>query len=93
MDYIEKDAVTRVELEVRSELAKNAIYYQLFDEEYLKGIFKNYLRKHTKIFNNISEEKITLYRNPALKERSEAHRIYYEKMYRLVFMTYARKIL
>jgi len=92
MDYIEKDAVTRIELEVRGQLASHAIYFQLFDEEFLKWIFKNYLRRHTDIFKNISNEKITLYRDPSKKERSEAHRIYYEKMYRKTFIWYARKI-
>lgn len=93
MDYIEKKDVTRVELEVRAELAKNIVYFQLFEEETLKWIFKNYLRKHTKIFDKIADEKITLYRDPSKKIRSEAHRIYYEKMYRRVFIWYARNIL
>jgi len=92
MDYIEKDAVTRVELEVRAQLAQNIIYFQLFEEETLKKIFKNYLRKHTRIFDTIAEDKMTLYRNPSEKERSELHRIYYDKMYRLTFIWYARKI-
>ena len=36
MDYIEKSNVTRVELEVRGQLALNIFYFQLFEEETLR---------------------------------------------------------
>lgn len=92
MDYLEKDNVTRIELEIRWQLALNVMYYQLFEEDVLKWLMKNYFRRHTKIFDNFSKEKISLYRKPSEKSRTEAHQIYYEKMYIRTFIWYARRI-
>ena len=61
--YFIENSVTRVEIEFRSELAKNVENFNdIFDEIYQLALFKNYIQKHTDIFNDISEEQITLYR-------------------------------
>ncbi len=61
--YFTEDCVTRVEIEIRSELAKNIEKFEyIFDDTYLCSLFKNYIKKHTNLFDNLSDETITLYR-------------------------------
>lgn len=60
-EYLHQPNVTRVELEIRSELAKNKYYEYLFDIQVALWIFKNYLAKQTKLFDSIEWEKITLF--------------------------------
>jgi len=63
-DYLIQDDVTRIELEIRRELAKNYTLEELLVEENLIGILKNYLGKHTCIFEEYDIDKISLYRKP-----------------------------
>lgn len=63
-DYLLAGEITRVELEIRRELAKNYTLEELFVTENQLGIMKNYFRKHTNIFENIDVEKISLYKKP-----------------------------
>jgi hypothetical protein len=52
-DYLVENNITRIELEIRPELAKVRNYREVFDNSILMRIFKNYLRKYTDIFNEI----------------------------------------
>ncbi len=63
-DYLLEDNITRVELEVRRELAQNYTFEELLIWENLVWIMKNYLEKHTQIFEELDLPKISLYRKP-----------------------------
>ena len=82
-DYLTFPNITRVELEIRQELAKVINYKDVFNNELLIRIFKNYLNKYTKIFENIGWEKITLYRAKNLKLNSEDYQSLFYKTWRL----------
>lgn len=84
--------VTRIELEIRREYAKNIHYRDLFNESILKGLFKNYLSRHTDIFSNITEEKITLYKKPKELTQEELQSNYYSHFLQTHFLAYAKKI-
>ena len=77
--YLIEDFITRIELEVRSELAKNISPYEIFDDIKLTWIFKNYLEKHTYIFDIWNTENITLYRKP---EKIFNDEMYHNTVYR-----------
>jgi len=81
-DYFQFDSVTRIELEIRSELAKNISYEDIFKEDIQKSIFKNYLSRHTSLFNTISKEKLTLYKKREIDFESEEYQSIYYKVYR-----------
>lgn len=53
--------ITRVELEIRRELAKNISLENIFQKNIQKAIFRNYLEKHTDFFTDFSEEKMSLF--------------------------------
>jgi len=92
-DYLTNENITRVELEVRQELAKNRNYKELFDEVLLIGIFKNYLYKYTKIFEQIPWEKITLYKSKNMKLDSEDYQsLVYKVINTKQFIWYAKNI-
>ena len=63
-DYLLEQDVTRIELEVRRELAKNFSLEELFVDENLLGLLKNYCWQHTMIFEGVDIPKISLYRKP-----------------------------
>lgn len=85
--------VTRIELEVRQELAKNVPYYALFhNQSVLYGIFKNYLCKHTKILNKIDVEKISLYKEPEKIDAEKFQSLYYVTQQVNHFLWHARTI-
>lgn len=63
-DYLLEDSMTRIELEVRRELAQNYTFEELLVSENLVGIMKNYLAKHTLIFEDLDIPNISLYRKP-----------------------------
>lgn len=92
-DYLLKENVTRIELEVRRELTKNINYLDLFNEDYLKKIFKNYFRLHTDLFQNICNEKLTLYSKPKEITDEEKQGMYYKNLYKVAFNGYARNII
>lgn len=92
-DYLYEDDVTRVELEVRQELAKNINYKDVFNKVVLKAIFKNYLRKHTDIFNQLEWKQFSLYRKPLTKLDPEEYQgLYYRTQKKNMFLWHAKTI-
>ncbi|MCT4616669.1 MAG: hypothetical protein N4A38_00490 [Candidatus Gracilibacteria bacterium] len=61
-DYLLLSSVTRVELEIRAELAKNIDIKDIFNTDTHIGLFKNYLSRHIEIFEELEGEKMSLYR-------------------------------
>jgi hypothetical protein len=55
-DYLLENDVTRIELEVRRELAQNYTFAELLIPENLLGLLLNYFEKHTDIFNKLTIE-------------------------------------
>jgi len=91
-DYLIEKNITRVELEVRQELAKNVSYKEVFNNNLLVWIFKNYLIKHTKIFDKIKTDKITLFR-PSIKLDPETFQsLFYKTKRKSIFIWHARTI-
>lgn len=92
-DYLLQKNVTRVELEIRSELAKNRYYEYLFDVEVLLWIFKNYLWKHTTIFESLPWDKITLFqkKHEIINSNQYQSTVYRDKRNK-VFIWHARGI-
>ena len=93
IDYFKFDNVTRVEIEFRRNFAEHIDYLDLFIEDNLKTLFKSYISKHTHIFDNISNEKIVLYRKPKEIWEEELQSIYYQKLFKKSFIAYAKRIL
>ena len=92
-EYLAEKFVTRIELEVRSELAKNIGYKELFNDSILSGIFKNYLKKHTYLFDVKDVEHITLFRKPLLQVDPEDYQsLLYKTKRRWIFIWHARGI-
>lgn len=92
-NYLVEKHITRVELEIRPELAKVRKYYDVFDNALLIWIFKNYLYKYSKIFDSIKWEKITLYKAKNIMLDSEEYQSLYYKNYRkLIFIGHAKTI-
>lgn len=92
-NYLAEDSVTRIELEIRSELAKNISPLWVFDNTLLSWIFKNYLRKHTHLFQIKWVEDISLYRKPLNKITQEQYQstIYRDNRNR-IFIGHAKTI-
>ena len=65
-DYLLEENVTRVELEIRRELAQNYTLEELSVDDNLIWLLKNYLWKHTSIFEEYNVDKISLYRKPKM---------------------------
>lgn len=92
-DYLQFSYVTRIELEVRPEYARNTTYRDVFNEDNIKAIFKNYISYHTEIFNFISKDKIQLCKKKTIDISSEEYQWYYYKIQRKnVFLWHARTI-
>lgn len=92
-EYLVEDFVTRIELEIRPELAKNIEPIDVFNEIMLSWIFKNYLRHHTYLFNHDHIENITLFRKPKRDiNQEEYHGTLYKQQRRAVFVWHARTI-
>ncbi len=90
-DYLNIWDITRVELEIRTELAKNINYINLFDDILLLWVFKNYLSKHTELFDFIAFEKITLYKKKEINLDDFQWIFYIEKRYQN-FVWYAKNL-
>mgnify|MGYP006410454705 FL=1 len=92
-DYLTQTHITRLELEVRSELAKNRHYSDLFDIQILLWILKNYIYKHSKIFEELPWEKITLFQKK-YKEipKEEFQATVYRDQRRKIFIWHAKSI-
>lgn len=92
-DYLQFDALTRIEIEVRSELARNISYSDIWKTEIQKWIFRNYLSKRTKLFDFLSQEKITLYRVKKVDINSDEYQsLYYKTQRKEIFLWHARSI-
>lgn len=61
-DYLAYSHMTRVELEVRQNLAKNITLEEIVVEDNLKSIVAQYVWKHSESFDKISDIKICLYK-------------------------------
>ena len=92
-DYLIHDNVTRIELEIRPELAKNRHYSDIFDDILLIWIFKNYLYKYTHIFEEIPVSKMSLYKAPEVKFDAEDYQwLYYKTQRKAMFLWHAKTI-
>lgn len=92
-NYLVEDFVTRIELEVRSELARNIEPLDVFNNNILSWIFKNYLRKHTDLFNFNEIENISLYKKPEKSiNQEEYHSTLYKQKRRQIFVWHAKSI-
>ena len=91
--YLIEKNVTRVELEIRSELARNISPIDVFNNDILTGLFKNYLRKHTDLFNIPWIENITLYRKPEKAiTQDQYHGTIYKQQRKAIFVWHAKSI-
>ena len=65
-DYLLHQDITRIELEVRRELAQTYTFEELVVPENLFGLLKNYLKRHTHIFDLLDVTELSLYRKPEI---------------------------
>lgn len=93
-DYLLEKYITRVELEIRPELAKKVNYRELLtDKSILIWIYKNYLCKITDIFKQIKWENITLFNNQYKKLSIEDYQSsYYKHFKRNIFKWHSKTI-
>lgn len=91
-DYFDYENITRVELEVRQELAKNRNYEEIFDNSLLVWIFKNYIYKHTKIFESLSGEQTSLYKKKETFDPEKFQALYYRTQRKNIFLWHAKTI-
>jgi len=92
-DYLLNNYMTRTELEVRSELAKNIYFIDLFNSKILFRIFKNYTRKHTELFNEFEGKKLTLYSKKVEQIDPELYQsTYYRDKRRNIFLWHAKLV-
>lgn len=91
-DYFDYEDITRVELEVRQELGKNRSYKEIFDDSLLVWIFKNYIFKHTKIFESLSWEKSSLYKKKETFDPEKFQSLYYRTQKKNIFLGHAKTI-
>ncbi len=90
--YFTYDDVTRIEIEVRQELAKNRNYYDVFDDSLLIWIFKNYIYKYSKIFESLSWDKVSLYKKKEIFDPEKFQALYYKTQRVNIFLWHARTI-
>lgn len=92
-DYLTQTHMTRVELEIRQELAKNIYYEDLFDVHHILPIYKNYLYKHTNLFESLPWDKITLFQKTMDKIDPELYQsIFYRNQRKNIFIGHAKSI-
>lgn len=91
--YLLENAVTRIEIEIRTELAQSLDLELLDNQEYLMGIFKQYMKKHTDIFGNLKGDSIRL---NSVSKKFDMDSVPTEniipKRYQNSFLGYAKKI-
>lgn len=90
--YFDFNDVTRVEIEIRQELAKNRSYRDIFDNALLTGIFKNYIYKHSKVFESLSWDKISLYEGWTSFDPEKFQSLYYLTQRKNIFLWHAKTI-
>lgn len=92
-DYLQFETLTRVELEVRAELAKNISYEDIWKIEKQQAIFKNYLSRRTKLFDFLPVEKLSLFKKKEINIDSEDYQgIYYKTQRKQIFLWHAKTI-
>lgn len=92
-DYLQFDTVTRIELEVRAELARNVSYEDIWKTEVQQAIFKNYLSRRTKLFNFLPVEKLSLFKKKEIAIDSEDYQgLYYKTQRKGIFIWHAKAI-
>ena len=92
-DYFQFDCVTRTELEIRAELARNISYEDIWKKEVQQAIFKNYLSKRTELFNFIPYEKMSLFKKKEIDIDSEEYQsLYYKTQRKNIFLGHAKTI-
>ena len=92
-NYLVNEPITRIEIEVRSELAKNVYFLDLFNNKILLRIFKNYIHKHCNIFDELPWEKITLYKKKYAKIDPELYQsTYYRDKRKNIFIWHAKLV-
>jgi len=92
-DYLKFDALTRVELEIRPELAKNVSYEDIWKREVQQAIFKNYISRRTKLFDFLPVEKLSLFKKKEIDLDSEEYQGFYYKTQRKgIFLWHAKAI-
>lgn len=90
-DYLTQTHMTRVELEVRQELAKNVYYEDLFDVPHILSIYKNYLYKHTELFESLPGERITLFQKTIETIDPELYQsLFYKEQRRKIFIGHGK---
>lgn len=83
--------MTRLELEVRRELAKNVSINEIFSLEKQMDIFLSQISKHTPLFNNLIFTKTSLFRKREIKDWETISGIEKEQRIKL-FLAIAEKI-
>ena len=92
-DYMIQPAITRIELEIRRELAKSIDFESLFDYKTLFWILKNYLKKHTDILKDFPIKDITLYQKKIVDiDNNLFQSIYYKDKRRNIFIWHWKTI-
>jgi len=92
-DYLQFDVVTRIELEIRPELAKNISYEDIWKPEIQQAIFKNYLSRRTKLFDFLPVEKLSLFKKKDISIDSEDYQgLYYKTQRKGIFLWLAKAI-
>jgi len=56
--YLEKDNITRIEIEFRSQVVSFLDFEDLLDTEKMFNLFIMYIKKHTKIFKNLKTQDV-----------------------------------
>jgi hypothetical protein len=86
-DYLQFDVITRIELEVRAELARNISYEDIWRVEKQQAIFKNYLSRRTKLFDFLPVEKLSLFKKKEIAIDSEEYQgMYYKTQRKGIFI-------
>ena len=90
-EYFQYSKMTRLEIEFRRELARNTTLEELFVPENQMDLFLTQLSKYTKLFNNFSYNKQSLFRK---KEKRDWETLSsFDKTQRVkTFLAYAEKI-
>ncbi len=91
-EYLELPFVTRVEIEIRPELAKNARIDKLESDDYLLGIFVTYITPHAGTFGFLSEEKIGLFSKPKTVDPELLQSTAYRQHRTKLFLCYAKEL-
>ena len=93
-DYLKKDFVTRIEIEIRSELAKNCDLDKLLDKKYIFWMFLTYIEKYTNIFSWFKYDETRLNQvNKKVSVEDLKSDMYLQSRYINIFRWYADSIL